>query len=38
MRPVGIVSLSDVAQYEAPSRVGRTIRMVTERKYAPERP
>jgi CBS domain-containing protein len=37
-RPVGVVSLSDVAQYAAPARVGRTLRTVTERKYAPERP
>lgn len=37
-RPVGIVSLSDVAQYDAPARVGRTLRAVAERKYAPERP
>ena len=37
-RPVGIVNLSDVAKCEAPSRVGRSLRMVTERQYAPERP
>jgi CBS domain-containing protein len=36
--PVGIVSLSDVAQYERPSRVGLTLQTVAERKYAPERP
>lgn len=37
-RPVGVVSLSDVAQYEPVSRVGRTLRTVAQRKYAPERP
>jgi CBS domain-containing protein len=37
-RPLGIVSLSDVAQYERLSRVGHTLRTVAERKYAPERP
>jgi len=37
-RPIGVVSLSDVAQYERPARVGRTLRAVTVRKYAPERP
>ena len=37
-RPLGVVSLSDVAQYERPSRVGLTVRTVAERKYAPERP
>ena len=37
-RPIGIVSLSDVAQYERPSRIGQTVRAIAERKYAPERP
>ena len=37
-RPLGIVSLSDIAQYDRPARVGRTIQVVAERKYAPERP
>jgi CBS domain-containing protein len=37
-RVVGIVSLSDLAQYDAPARVGRTLRTVAERKYGPERP
>lgn len=36
--PLGIVSLSDIAQYEKPARIGRTLRAITERKYAPERP
>ncbi len=36
--PIGVISLSDVAQYEPPSRVGRTLQSVAERKYAPERP
>jgi CBS domain-containing protein len=36
--PAGVLSLSDLAQYEAPTRVGRTIQRVAERKYAPERP
>ncbi|CAN5918071.1 CBS domain-containing protein [soil metagenome] len=35
---LGVVSLSDVAQYVRPAQVGRTVRAVTERKYAPERP
>lgn len=38
LRPVGIISLSDLAQYEPAARIGRTLRAVTERKYAPERP
>lgn len=37
-RPVGILSLSDIAQYVRPSRVGNTLRVVAERKYVPERP
>lgn len=37
-RPVGVLSLSDIAQYDNPARTGRTLRTVTERKYAPERP
>jgi CBS domain-containing protein len=36
--PIGIVSLSDIAQYEKASRIGRTFRAIAERKYAPERP
>lgn len=36
--PAGVISLSDIAQYEPPSRVGHIVRGVTERKYAPERP
>ncbi|MBX3260486.1 MAG: CBS domain-containing protein [Labilithrix sp.] len=36
--PVGVLSLSDVAQYEHPAKVGRTLQTVTERKYSPERP
>jgi CBS domain-containing protein len=35
---VGIVSLSDIAHYEPPSKVGAIFRSVAERKYAPERP
>jgi CBS domain-containing protein len=35
---VGIVSLSDVAQYDRPTRIGRTVQRIAERKYAPERP
>jgi CBS domain-containing protein len=35
---VGVVSLSDLAQYERSSAVGRTMRAISERKYAPERP
>jgi CBS domain-containing protein len=37
-QPLGILSLSDIAQYAHPSRIGRTMRVVAERKYAPERP
>ena len=36
--PVGVVSLSDIAQYERASRVGQTLKTIAERKYAPERP
>ncbi|MBX3212501.1 MAG: CBS domain-containing protein [Labilithrix sp.] len=36
--PVGVISLSDVAQYEHPTKVGRTLQAVAERKYGPERP
>lgn len=36
--PAGVVSLSDLAQYEPTSRIGHVVRDVTERKYAPERP
>ncbi len=35
---LGVLSLSDVAQYEVPSKTGRVLRDVAERKYAPERP
>jgi len=34
----GVLSLSDVAQYERPAKIGRTLQTVAERKYAPERP
>jgi CBS domain-containing protein len=37
-RPIGVLSLSDLAQYENPSRTGRTLRRIAERKYVPERP
>ena len=37
-RPCGVLSLSDIAQYGRPSKVGRTLQTVAERKYAPERP
>lgn len=37
-RPLGIVSLSEIAQYERASRVGQTLKTIAERKYAPERP
>jgi CBS domain-containing protein len=36
--PVGVLSLSDIAQYERPSRVGRTLQTVAERKYTTGRP
>lgn len=32
--PVGVLSLSDIAQYERPWKIGRTLRTVAERKYA----
>jgi CBS domain-containing protein len=35
-RPIGVVSLSDVAQYERAPRVGRVLLDVTTRKYGPE--
>jgi CBS domain-containing protein len=35
---VGLLSLSDIAQYERPAKIGRTLQTVAERKYAPERP
>ena len=35
---VGIVSLSDVVQYERPARVARTLGRIAERKYRPESP
>jgi CBS domain-containing protein len=31
---VGVISLSDIAQYDAPGRVGRTLQAIAERKYA----
>jgi CBS domain-containing protein len=31
---VGVLSLSDIAQYDAPGRVGRTFQAIAERKYA----
>ena len=31
---VGIMSLSDIAQYDSPGRVGRTLQAIAERKYA----
>jgi len=37
-RPLGVLSLSDIAQYAKPSRIGRTLRVIAERKYGPERP
>ena len=37
-RAVGVLSLSDIAQYERPATVGRTLQAVALRKYAPERP
>ncbi len=36
--PVGVLSLSDIAQYERPARVGRTLQTVAERKYTSGRP
>lgn len=30
----GVISLSDIAQYDAPGRVGRTLQAIAERKYA----
>jgi CBS domain-containing protein len=31
---VGVLSLSDIAQYDPPGRVGRTLQAIAERKYA----
>jgi len=31
---VGVLSLSDLAQYDVPGRLGRTLQAITERKYA----
>lgn len=31
---VGVISLSDIAQYDSPGRVGRTLQAIAERKYA----
>ncbi len=36
--PVGVISLSDLVQYEPSARVKRTLQSVAERKYSPERP
>jgi len=36
--PVGVISLSDLAQYEPAAQVGRTLHAVSARKFAPERP
>lgn len=33
--PLGVLSLSDLAQYERPARTGRTLQAVAERKYTP---
>lgn len=30
----GVISLSDIAQYDSPGRVGRTLQAIAERKYA----
>jgi CBS domain-containing protein len=30
----GVLSLSDIAQYDSPGRVGRTLQAIAERKYA----
>ena len=35
---LGVLSLSDIAQYVRHGRAGRTLAKVAERKYAPERP
>ena len=37
-RLLGVLSLSEISQYVRPARAGRTLRVVAERKYAPERP
>lgn len=31
---LGVISLSDIAQYDTPGRVGRTLQAIAERKYA----
>jgi CBS domain-containing protein len=36
--PIGVLSLSDIAQYAQASRVGHTVQAVSERKYGVERP
>jgi CBS domain-containing protein len=33
--PIGVLSLSDISQYQQPSRIGRIFRRIAERKYAP---
>ena len=34
----GVLSLSDIAQYAPPSKIGRLLQTVSQRKYASERP
>jgi CBS domain-containing protein len=34
----GVISLSDIAQYERPARAGRALEAISARKYAAERP
>ncbi len=36
--PVGVLSISDIAQYIPHAQVGRTIQRIAERKYGSERP
>lgn len=37
-RPQGVLSLSDLSQYEPAATIGRLVRDVATRKYSPERP
>jgi len=37
-RLLGVLSLSDVAQYVRDAQTGSTLRVISERKYQPERP
>jgi CBS domain-containing protein len=37
-KAVGVLSLSDIAQYESPTRLKRTLQTIAKRKYAPQRP